>query len=279
MYDQFVKKQVFNHARQFSSEPHGTTNYGEDSIYIMGEKNGHYVPLSYLIKHCDLVSDVSDLQREGFLFSSLHYLETSDFFPWYKSQFGRKLTIKKGKEVGVVYFPNQKEILNAITITDKAFEIFKEQNVLMNGKNLPIQLGEWYAKSIFGLRQIKSSSQRGFDFYDNFNKRVEVTVHWNDFSSPKGVKVKKSLLELSDYSIVMYVSKNFMIRDILLLDSNYILRKFEAKGHTIFLKDEDVSKYFFSVSSKHFDKVINKMMLMKFASPTLVMKLADRLTS
>lgn len=272
-----MKDDIFELARQFSSEPHGSTNFGEDGIFVMGEKNGHYVPFSYIKKHRPTIKRESDLQKGGFLFSSLDYLDQSDFFPWYKAQFGKKLTIKKSRDIGVLYYPNQGEILDAISIADKAFEVLKEQNVLMNGKNLPVQLGEWFAKSIFGLRQIKSSSQRGFDFYNNQEKRVEVKVHWNDFSSPKGVKIKKSLLELSDYIIVMYVSKNFMIRDILLLDSSFTLRKFDAKGHTVFLKDPDVGKYFFSFSDKHFDKVINKGMLMRFANPNLVMKLADRL--
>jgi hypothetical protein len=108
-------------------------------------------------------------------------------------------------------------------------------------------------------------------------KVVEVKVHWHDSTSPKGVKIKKSLAELSDYCIIMYVAKNFTIRDILFLDSEFILRKFDTKGHTIFLKDQDVASYFFSKSDKHFDKVVNKTALLKFASPTLALKLEDRL--
>ena len=49
----------------------------------------------------------------------------------------------------------------------------RKEQIILNGKNLPIQLGEWYAKNIFGLRQEKSSSQRGFDFYLGEN-RIEV---------------------------------------------------------------------------------------------------------
>jgi hypothetical protein len=147
----------------------------------------------------------------------------------------------------------------------------------VNGKNLPVQLGEWYAKIIFGLHQVKSSSQRGFDFKTEGGKTVEVRVHWHDMTSPKGVKVKKSLIELSDYCIIMYVSKNFTIRDILFLDSEFVLRKFDAKGHTIFLKDQDVHNYFFSKSDKHYDKVANKMALLQFATPNLAMKIEDRL--
>lgn len=273
-----MKEKVFEISRIFSSEPHGSSDFGDDTLYVMGEKLGHYVPFTYLKKHLPEVKEQKQLQQEGFLFSSLDYLEQSDFIPWYKAQFGKKVSSRGQKEIGILYYPDQKKILDAISIADKAFETLKEQNVLMNGKNLPVQLGEWFAKSIFGLKQIKSSSQRGFDFYlGETNERVEVKVHWNDFSSPKGVKIKKSFLELSDHMIVMYISKNFMIRDILFLDSSYILRKFGAKGHTIFLKDSDVLKYFFSTSDKQFSKVINKGMLMRFATPGLVMKLADRI--
>ena len=68
-----------------------------------------------------------------------------------------------------------------------------------------------------------------------------------------------------------------MLRDICFLDSDFIERKFTGKGHTVFLKDPEVSQYFFSKSAKHFDKVINKMALMKFATPNFAMKLDDRL--
>ena len=106
---------------------------------------------------------------------------------------------------------------------------------------------------------------------------VEVKVDFHDATSPKGVKIKKSLAELSDYVIIMYVAKNFTIRDVLFLDSEFVLRKFDTKGHTIFLKDQDVQNYFFSRSDKHYDKVVNKSALLRFASPQLAMKLEDKL--
>jgi enoyl-[acyl-carrier-protein] reductase (NADH) len=110
-------------------------------------------------------------------------------------------------------------------------------------------------------------------------KRVEIQVEWSDASSPKGVKIKKTLVDLSDYCIIIYVAKNFMIREVCFLDSEYISRKFSNKGHTIFLKDSDVSSYFFSKSSKHFDKIINPITFLKYASPNLAMKLSEKLSS
>jgi hypothetical protein len=181
------------------------------------------------------------------------------------------------KSIGILHRPDQKAIFDTVEVVHKTYQILKEHKVLINGKNLPVQLGEWYAKIIFGLHQIKSSSQRGFDFKTSNGKLVEVKIDFHDTTSPKGVKIKKSLAELSDYLIVMYVAKNFTIRDILFLDSEFVLRKFDSKGHTIFLKDQDVQNYFFSRSDKHYDKVANKTALLRFAGPQLAMKLEDKL--
>ena len=74
----------------------------------------------------------------------------------------------------------------------------------------------------------------------------------------------------------MYVAKNFMLRDILLLDSDFVIRKFAGKGHTIFLKDTDIQTYFFSRSNKHYDKIVNRAALMKFSSPGFAIKVDDR---
>ena len=64
-----------------------------------------------------------------------------------------------------------------------------------------------------------------------------------------------------------------MIREICFLDSSFILRKFSGKGHTIFLKESEVSHYIFSKSEKQKEKVRNKSALLKFASPVFAMKL------
>ncbi len=74
----------------------------------------------------------------------------------------------------------------------------------------------------------------------------------------------------------MYVAKNFMIRDILFLDSDFIIRKFAGKGHTIFLKDSDVISYFFSKSNKHYGKIVNKPSLLKFSTPNLAMSIDEK---
>ena len=272
-----LKLKVYEMAQKFSGSTHGSSDYDRDSIYVRGSSDREYVPYSFLQKELPQIDSINKLKAEGFVFSSYDFLEINEFDHWYQGQFNKRLSSKVMKNIGILHLPDQKAIFDTVEIVHQTFQILKDHKVLMNGKNLPIQLGEWYSKIIFGLHQIKSSSQRGFDFQTEEGRIVEVKVHWHDLTSPKGVKIKKSLAELSDFCIIMYVAKNFTIRDILLLDSEFILRKFDTKGHTIFLKDQDVAGYFFSKSDKHFDKVVNQTALLKFASPTLAMKLEDRL--
>jgi hypothetical protein len=272
-----LKDRVFELAQKFSEATHGSSDYDKDQIYVRGNSDREYIPLTFLQKEMPELEEISKLKAEGFVFSSYDFLELNEFDQWYQAQFNKRLSSKTMKNLGILHLPDQKAIFDTVEVVHQTFQILKDHKVLMNGKNLPIQLGEWYSKIIFGLHQIKSSSQRGFDFKTEIGKTVEVKVHWHDATSPKGVKIKKSLAELSDYCIIMYISKNFTIRDILFLDSEFILRKFDTKGHTIFLKDQDVAGYFFSKSDKHFDKVVNKNALLRFATPTLAMKLEDRL--
>jgi hypothetical protein len=272
-----VKEKVNEVAKEFSSQTHGSSDFDKAEVFIKGENDEEFVPLNYLLKKYPDIEGVEKLQSDNYVYSSCDYLDLPSFDSWFHKQFNRKLTQKTKKNIGIVHLPDTKKIFDAVEIVNEVYKILKESKVLINGKNLPVQLGEWYAKSIFGLKQIKSSSQRGFDFYTHDGKKVEVKIHWQDITSPKGVKIKKSLCELSNYTIVMYVAKNFMIRDILFLDSDFVLRKFGGKGHTIFLKDGDVSGYFFSKSDKHYDKIKNKSAMLKFATPTLAMKIDEKI--
>lgn len=272
------KQKVYDLAREFSSQTHGTTDYDKDNVYVMGENDHMFVPWTFLQKQVPELKDLAKLKAEGFVYSSYDFLELQTFDDWYQKQFNKRLSSKVMKVVGILHRPDQKSIFDTVEVVNQAYQILKDHKVVINGKNLPVQLGEWYAKIIFGLNQIKSSSQRGFDFKTDDGKIVEVKVHWHDATSPKGVKIKKSLAELSDYCVIMYVARNFTIRDILFLDSEFVLRKFDTKGHTIFLKDQDVQSYFFSRSDKHYNKVANKTALMQFASPQLAMKLEDKIS-
>jgi hypothetical protein len=271
------KEKVFELAREFSGQTHGATDYDKDLIFVMGGSDQEFVPWSYVQKNDPSFDSIGLLKSEGFVYSGYEFLELTSFDQWYQKQFQKKLSGKSVKSVGILHMPDQKAIFDTVEVVYQTHKILKDHKVLVNGKNLPVQLGEWYAKIIFGLHQIKSTSQRGFDFKTELGKTVEVKIDFHDTTSPKGVKIKKSLAELSDYTIVMYVAKNFTIRDILFLDSDFVLRKFDSKGHTIFLKDQDVQNYFFSRSDKHYDKVNNKSALLRFANPQLAMKLEDRL--
>lgn len=262
----------------FSSTTHGSTDYDKDEYFVMDENRTDFAPLKYLKKQFDEIKDVTFLLKKGYVYDSLDLAINENFANWYEKQFSKKLPRREQKRICIVYVPNNKLILDQIEIVNKCYEILGQQQILLNGKNLPTQLGEWYAKCIFGLKQVKSTSQRGFDFVAQDGKRVEVQVEWSDVSSPKGVKIKKTLVDLSDYCIIIYVAKNFMIREVCFLDSEYVSRKFSNKGHTLFLKDTDVGTYFFSKSSKHFDKIVNPITFLKYASPNLAMKLSEKLS-
>lgn len=272
-----MKDTIFAVAKEFSASSHGSSSYDSELLFVMGDSENEFVPLSYLSKKNPQITSMRDLQKLGFTFSSASFLDLESFTEWYKKQFGKKYTQKHHSQMGILHYPHELKILSIVSEVSKCYEALKNEHVINNGKNLPVQLAEWYAKLIFGLKQVKSSSQRGFDFYSDDGKKVEVMVDWNDRSSPKGAKLKKALVEISDCCIIVYINSMFLIRDILFLDSDFIMRKYADKGHTIFLKDNVVSEYFFSVSGKHHDKIISKETLLNFAASNLKSKLESRI--
>lgn len=268
-----MKEQIFSLAEEFSQNSHGSSAYDSDNVFVMGRVADHYVPLSYLVKKISDKITIQYLHELDFIYSSADFLDDEQFQEWFKKQFGKKLTTKQSHQIGILHLPNETLIRSTIDQVSQCYKLLKTEHVINNGKNLPVQLAEWYSKIIFGLRQVKSTSQRGFDFFNSDHKRVEVMVDWNDRSSPKGAKLKKSLVELSDYCIVMYITTNFLVRDIVYLDSSFIMRKFSDKGHTIFLKDNSIGEYFFSVSAKHHDKLVSRSAILRFAAPAFKAKL------
>lgn len=260
---------------EFSQGAHGNTDYYKDAVFILGADKGSYAPLGFILKSFENMT-LSSLQKEGYILESLDLIEVDNFKPWFENQFSRKLSRKAQREISILHRPDNKMIFDTIETVNKCYETLRSTNILLNSEKLPTQVGEWYCKCIFGLKQKKSSSQRGFDFYFE-DKRVEVKVHWGDVSSPKGVKLRKSLVELSDYTVIIYVGQNLMIREICFLDSDFVIRKFSGKGHTLFLKDSEMLSYFFSRSDKHYRKVINKNSLLRYCNPTLAMKIAEKI--
>lgn len=265
---------LFQEITEFCRETHGSSNFHKDELFVRGLKDGEYAPLSYLVKKFPELKGPQELMALGFVCDSFELFGSEKFPDWFEKQFARKLTRDFTKNLAILQMPNTKSILTAIEKVHAGYKTLWDEQILLNGKNLPVQLGEWFAKTIFGLKQEKSTSQRGFDFYAA-KKRIEVKVHWSDLSSPKGVKLRKSLVELSDFCVVIYIARNFMIREICFLDSDFVLRKFATKGHTIFLKDADISQYFFSKSNKHLGKVVNSSALLKYSSPQFALKLTE----
>lgn len=265
-----VKKEI----ESFSSTTHGSSDYHKDQLYVKGSGSEDFAPFSYLKKKLDSLENEKNLISEGYVFSSYEMFGDDYFQTWYEKQFSRKLTRTHAKKISILIEPDNKSIFDVVEKVDSCYREFKKQKIILNGKNLPVQLGEWYAKCIFGLNQIKSSSQRGFDFYLN-SDRVEVKVEWSDQPSPKGVKIRKSLAELSKFCILIYLGSNFVIREICVLDSDFVVRKFSGKGHTIFLKDAEISQYFFSKSDKQKHQVANPKALMKYITSNFAMHISD----
>jgi hypothetical protein len=267
-------KELFREIKKFSSENQGSSNYFKEDYFIQGENEKEYAPFTYLKKTISWPESINDLLKKGFALNSYAFFGSIPFLNWYETKFARKLSDSGNPKITIVKLMDNKSIISAIEKANDAYSVFREQKIILNGKNLPTQLGEWYARIIFGLFQKKSASQRGFDFKIG-DKTVEVKVHWADSSSPKGVKLKRSLIALSEFCIIIYLANNFMIREICFLDSPFIIRKFGAKSQTIFLKDSDISDYFYGKSKKHKDKIVNPVALLKFSTPTFALKMAD----
>ena len=258
----------------YNSKKHGGTDHHKSSDYVVDKNSKQYLPVDYLIKK-KIIKKTDELQSSGYVQTPLDNFDEESFKKWFESQFSKKCDVGQLSQISIFHLPNMNGIFSSVEQMSKCYEEFRENLILKNRKKLPVQLGEWLTKSIFGLRQEKTSSQRGFDFFKN-GERVEVIVHWGDRSNPKGIKLKKSLVNLSRYTIIILISDSLLIRDICFLDSNFVMRKFSTKGHTIFLKEMDVSPYYFSKSSKNLDKVVQSNTLLRFCSPKLATFLADK---
>ena len=86
-------------AKDFSSQSHGSSDYGKDEVYVRGDGDEFFVPHSYLQKKHAGNSDLEKLQSEGYVLSSLDFLELDQFDVWYKTQFNKKLTQKQKKAI------------------------------------------------------------------------------------------------------------------------------------------------------------------------------------
>ena len=265
-----MKEKLKKYIQEYNSKKHGSSDHSSASQFIVNENN--YAPLANFLKTEKLKLD--DILNLGYAHSSLEVFPNESFEKWYKGQYSKEITPTLRKKMAIYYQPKQLEIFNAVEKISECYKVFREHDVLINRKKLPVQLGEWYAKIIFGLEQNKSTSQRGFDFYLD-GKRIEVQVSWGDKSNIKGIKFRKSLVEMSEYCILVFLSDNLMVRDICFLDSPFVLRKYGSKGHFIFLKETEIKQYNFSQSNKQQDKVKNVPAMLRFAGPVFAMRASE----
>jgi hypothetical protein len=50
-----VKEKIFELAHEFSAETHGSSSYDKDPIFVMGQNENEFVPLSYVQKKKNLL--------------------------------------------------------------------------------------------------------------------------------------------------------------------------------------------------------------------------------
>ena len=258
----------------YNSKRHGGSDHSSCLDYIVDKSKDQFIPLKFLISK-KILQRESQLFRMGYVQVAIETYGEDAFKNWFEQQYSKKCPPDQLKKISIYYIPSMNEIFSSVEKISNCYADFRDNLILNNRKKLPVQLGEWLCKSIFGLKQEKTPSQRGFDFFKE-GKRVEVIIHWGDRSNPKGIKLKKSLVTLSKYTIIMLISDNLLIRDICFLDSDFILRKFPTKGHTIFLKELEVSQYYFSKSTKNLAQVAQSGTLLRFCTPRLATYLADK---
>ena len=269
-----MKNKLEKYIDDYNNKKHGNSEHFNQTLYIQ-KNNGNcetYAPINGFLKSEKI--DLNSILNLGYTHSSLDVFPSSSFEIWYKNQYSKPIGPVLKSKISIYYVPNQIEIFKAVEKISECYKVFREHHVLINRKKLPVQLGEWYAKIIFGLEQNKSTSQRGFDFYLD-GQRVEVQVSWGDKSNPKGIKFRKSLVDMSKFCILIFLSDNLMVRDICFLDSEFVIRKYSSKGHFIFLKEAEIKQYNFSQSNKQKERVKNSGAMFRFAGPIFAMKASE----
>jgi hypothetical protein len=85
-----LKDRVFELAQKFSEATHGSSDYDKDQIYVRGNSDREYIPLTFLQKEMPELEEISKLKAEGFVFSSYDFLELNEFDQWYQAQFNKR---------------------------------------------------------------------------------------------------------------------------------------------------------------------------------------------
>ena len=168
-----MKEKLKKYIQDYNTKKHGSSDHFKQNQFIVDEQK--FAPLDVFLKNESLTLD--EVLNLGYAHSSIEVFPNEPFEKWYKDQYSKEISPSLRKKIAVYYLPKQLEIFNAVEKISECYKVFREHDVLINRKKLPVQLGEWYAKIIFGLEQNKSTSQRGFDFYLD-GKRIEVQVSW-----------------------------------------------------------------------------------------------------
>lgn len=265
-----MKEKLKKYIADYNIKKHGSSDHFNHEIFVVDEEL--FAPLDLFLKKEKLT--INEILQLGYTHSSIEVFPNLKFEKWYRNQFSKEISPLIRKKIAIYYIPKQTDVFQAVEKISECYKVFREHHVLINRKKLPVQLGEWYAKIIFGLEQNKSTSQRGFDFYLD-GQRVEVQVSWGDKSNPKGIKFRKSLVDMSKFCILIFLSDNLMVRDICFLDSEFVIRKYSSKGHFIFLKEAEIKQYNFSQSNKQKERVKNSGAMFRFAGPIFAMKASE----
>ena len=135
---------INNQVKEFSSKTHGNSESYKEKVFVKGDCG--YIPLKTLIKKVENLEDARGLQKIGFIFESYEFHPSEEFSQWFQETFSRKLTRSQEKGISILFIPDNSSILDSIEQASRSYEILRNKNILINGKNLPVQLGEWYAK-------------------------------------------------------------------------------------------------------------------------------------
>ena len=107
---------VLEQISEFCKEPHGSTNYGKDDVYVQGKSTDEFAPLSFLVKKIEGLEKERDLLKSGFIYNSYDVDEDPKFATWYKGQFAKNMPSSLKKKSVVLYIPEHKNILDCIQV-------------------------------------------------------------------------------------------------------------------------------------------------------------------
>ena len=77
-----MKNRIDEIISDFCSESHGSSDYWKDNFYVRGKDDNEFIPFRAVVKKDDSINEIAQLQKEGYVMSSLNYLELKSFDDW-----------------------------------------------------------------------------------------------------------------------------------------------------------------------------------------------------